>query len=160
MSTEPAHEHAVREATTMGLYLAIVLLAVLIGFGGDGTRDDELTVLWGTAIGLGIAHLFAVRLTAMFAAGGKPTAEDGWAALGIAVAVVVVTTIATIPYLINPETLAASTASSVLLLGVIGVTAFGSARRAEADRRASWAFTLLTVGIAVIVVAVKYALAH
>ena len=36
----PAHEHAVREAVTMALYLAIVLLALEVGFGGG---DDGPT---------------------------------------------------------------------------------------------------------------------
>ena len=61
----------------MGLYLSIVLLSLLIGFGGDGTRAEELQLLWGTSVGLLLAHLFALRLTLWRPARSRVSCSSG-----------------------------------------------------------------------------------
>jgi len=94
------HAHALREAVTMALYLAIVLLSLMVGFGGEGDWQSEVSLIWGTAIGLGIAHLFAFWVTALLAEGTKPETEDWWAALGIAGSVAFIAAVASLPYLI------------------------------------------------------------
>lgn len=144
----------------MSLYLAIVLLAVLVGFGGDDDWVDEVALIWGTAIGLGIAHLFAYRLTAVFAAGGRPVAEDYWAALGIAVAVVATATLATVPYLIWGDTADASTGSSVVLMGLIGLAGYRSVRHAGASTPRALLYTAMVLVGAAMVVLVKFSLTH
>jgi len=73
-------EGALDEAITMGLYLSIVLLSLLVGFGGDAPRVEELRLLWGTSAGLVLAHYFALRLAGVFArAHPKLTREDALA---------------------------------------------------------------------------------
>lgn len=55
-----------READMMGFYLAIALLAALTA-GNDHTAHTQLDVLkvvWGTTIGLGLAHWFAITVSA------------------------------------------------------------------------------------------------
>jgi hypothetical protein len=55
-----------READMMGLYLAIALIAALSA-GKDRAPHTELDVLWivwGTTVGLALAHWFAVILSA------------------------------------------------------------------------------------------------
>lgn len=55
-----------READMMGFYVAIALLAALTA-GNDHTAHTQLDVLkvvWGTTIGLGLAHWFAITVSA------------------------------------------------------------------------------------------------
>lgn len=56
-----------READMMGFYLSIALLAALVGGGNDHeahTQLDVLNVVWGTTIGLALAHWFAIVVSA------------------------------------------------------------------------------------------------
>jgi hypothetical protein len=154
--TEARHE-----AITMGLYISIVLLALLVGFGGDRDRADEVGLLWGTALGLVLAHYYALRLASVFArANPRPTRQD-WSAGGAQLAgAAIVTGIASAPYLLNISTDDASTAASILLLGVTAVTAFASVRRAGRGVGRALAFAGIAVTIAAIVVIVKYVLTH
>lgn len=54
-----------REAEMMGLYVSITLLAVLLTGNDleDHTKLDVLWIVWGTTIGLAIAHWFAMVLS-------------------------------------------------------------------------------------------------
>lgn len=154
--TEARHE-----AITMGLYISIVLLALLVGFGGDRDRADEVGLLWGTALGLVLAHYYALRLASVFArANPRPTRQD-WSAGGAQLAgAASVTGIASIPYLLDISTDDASTAASILLLGVTAVTAFASVRRADQGVGRALAFAGIAVTIAAVIVIVKYLLTH
>ncbi len=143
----------------MGLYLSIVLLALMVGFGGDGNGADELGLLWGTALGLLLAHYFALRLAGIFArAHPAPTQEDWIAGGAQLVGAVVVTGIASVPYLLGAAD--ASTVASVLLLGVTGVTGFLSVLRAGAGVARALIFASIAVGLASVVVIIKYLLTH
>lgn len=145
----------------MGLYLAIVLLSLLVGFGGDGDRGEELRLLWGTALGLVLAHYFAVRLADVFArAVPTPTRDDVARGLAMLLAAMGIAAVASVPYLFDISTLDASTAASVALLAVIGATAFTSVRRAGGPVNRALAFTLIVVAVASVVVTVKYQLTH
>ena len=152
---------AMDEALTMGLSLAIVLLSVLVGFGGDGERAEELRLLWGTALGLVLAHYFAVRLTAVFARSTpRPTRQDAAAGAAMLGAAIAVTGAASVPYLFDISPLQASTVASLLLLALIGATGFISVRRAGGELHRALAFALIVLGLASVVVAGKYQLAH
>lgn len=166
MGTQDGTEHvdvkqARHEAITMGLYASIVLLALLVGFGGDGDRAEELGLLWGTALGLVLAHYFALRLAGVFArANPTPTRED-WIAGGAQLAgAVVVTGIASLPYLLGMSTADAGTVASILLLGVTGVTALLSVRRAGGGIGRALVFSAIAVGLASVVVMIEYTFTH
>jgi hypothetical protein len=67
--TEPAlsevssHEiHLKVEVFTMALYDSIVLLAASVAFHSTISEGQVLELVWGTTIGLTIAHLFAYRI--------------------------------------------------------------------------------------------------
>lgn len=145
----------------MGLYISIVLLALLVGFGGNRDRADEVGLLWGTALGLVLAHYYALRLASVFArASPRPTRQD-WAVGGAQLTgAAIVTAIASAPYLMDIGTDDASTLASILLLGVTAVTAFASVRRADGGVGRALAFAGIAVAIAAVVVVVKYALTH
>jgi len=73
---------------TMVLYLSIVLLATLAALpsGIDGSGEghgtggvhglDLVWLIWGTTIGLALAHWFAFRLTVRAFSGENPTQSD------------------------------------------------------------------------------------
>ena len=145
----------------MGLYISIVLLGLLVGVGGDRDRADEVGLLWGTALGLVLAHYYALRLASVFArADPRPTRQDLSAGGAQLAGAAIVTGIASAPYLLDISTDDASTIASLLLMGVTAVTAFLSVRRADGGVGRAIAFAGIAVAIAAVVVAVKYALTH
>ena len=155
------HEGALDAAITMGLYLSIVLLTLLVGFGGDAAPVDEVQLLWGTSLGLVLAHSFALRLAGVVArAHPRLPREDVLAGSAQLASAIAVTSLASVPYLLDITTLDASSASSLLLLAVIGSTGFFSVRRAGRTVARALAFAVIVVTIALVVVAVKYSLTH
>ena len=155
-----AATHVMRESLTMVLYLAIVLLSVHLARADDADKAEDIALLWGTAIGLGLAHLFAYDLTAIFADRGRMTRVDVLGAVGIAFAVVGTALVASLPYVFIDEPEDASTASTVLLFGLICLTAFSSARRAGANKRWAAVFTVVAAVLAAVTVLIKYTLTH
>lgn len=92
--------HLVREALTMALYLSIVLGAVLAG--GEDNHSNHVRLLWGTGVGLGVAHTFAFRLAAGFTRPNSKTTRDDKLVVGsIVAAVALVCGIASIPFLLR-----------------------------------------------------------
>ena len=154
------HQHARREAVTLGLYLSIVILALLVGLSADDSVEHQMQLIWGTAIGLSVAHLFAYRMTAVFAAGGKMSEEDWYSILGMTIATVVIAGLATVPYLLIDDPLNANTVAMLLLTGVIGFTAYATAKKAGLTGTRAAGYTVLVLVAAAIVVAIKYALTH
>ena len=154
------HQHARREATTLGLYLSIVILALLVGLTAEDSVQHQIQLIWGTAIGLSIAHLFAFRMTAVFAAGGRMDEEDWFSILGMVTATLVIAGLATIPYLWFDDPLDANTLAMVLLLGVIGITGWATAQKAGLSRTRTIAYTAVVLVAAAVVVMIKYTLTH
>jgi len=144
----------------MVLYLAIVLLALLAGFGWEEGAAHQVRLIWGTSIGLGLAHLFAFRMTAVMAAGGRPTGEDYRSILGMAGAVLATSAIATVPYFVLSDPVNANTGASLVLLMLIGLAGYGSARRADATVPRSLLYTGIVLSVAVVVVAIKIFFTH
>ncbi len=156
----PNRAHVAREAVTMLVYLAIVLLVLLAGIGDEEDATRQVALIWGTAIGLGIAHLFAFRLTAVVASGGRPSEEDLRTGLGVAAAVLLVAAVATVPYLFISDPVNASTGANLVLLAVIGAAGYGGARRADLSVPRSLLYTGIVLSAAAVVVAIKFLLAH
>lgn len=112
MSDQPSTESAThelseadelwREATVMALYISIVLLAAIVSLPDSfGSESDKglhtlLFTIWGTTIGLALAHWFAFNVAAVGFRGGRILRHDiaeAGAQLGGAAAVAAVTTI-------------------------------------------------------------------
>src|SRR4051794_3274387 len=77
-----ARAEVLREAVTMGLYVSVVLIAELAAIpethlaGGRVTGPvggQLLALVWGTAVGLAVAHWFAFRLAAPGFRGERPS---------------------------------------------------------------------------------------
>ena len=163
MTQPAAHSHH-QEGMTIALYLAIALLGLLTGWDGNGDALEALGLLWGTTIGLLLAHYFALRLARVFARTRPlPTAEDAREALVLGGAAAAVAGVASLPFVLSallPDLDIGLTASGLLLVGVIGGTGFVSVRRAGGGSRRALAFAALAVLVAAAVVAIKYVLTH
>jgi hypothetical protein len=155
---EARHDPAViRESITMGLYITISLLAVLAAQPhGDATTAAALTVVWGTTLGLTLAHWFAFRLSGRLFAGAELPSHDRMAMVGQAVAAVSVAAIASVPLILYGS--AGLAWSRSLLAGLVGLFAFGTARRHGASSGRALAYALVVVVIALAVAIGKYLL--
>jgi len=125
---------ALREAMTMMLYLSIVLLATLTALpsGTDGGAEGQgatgvhglglVGLIWGTTVGLALAHWFSFRLTARAFGGGNLSDRDalvGFAQLGGAV---LVAGFCTIPVLVvgDSDEIRVTSWVPALIVGVAG----------------------------------------
>lgn len=144
-----------REAYTMALYVAICLLGVLTAVAerADAGHVSVFKLVWGTTVGLALAHWFAFRLSARLVAGGtfgRHEAESAAAQLAGALAVAV---LATVPIAILPATSELDVVR-LLLAGVVAGVGFAVARAAGAGtaRSAIYAATILVVAVAIAIV--------
>ncbi len=145
-----------RESLTMGLYITISLLAVLSAKPHGGETAAALTLIWGTTLGLILAHWVAFQLTARLFAGGRLPSHDRIAMVGQAVAALGVACLASVPLLISAN--AGPALSRGVLAGLIGLFAFGAARRHGGSGGRATAYALIVVAIALAVAVAKYLL--
>jgi hypothetical protein len=147
----------IRESITMGLYITISLLAVLTALPhGVTTGAVALTVVWGTTLGLTLAHWLAFQLTARLFAGAELSPHDRMAAVGQALAAVGVAAVASVPLILYAR--AGLVLARTLLAGLVGLVAFGAARRHGASVGRALIYGLVVVVIALAVAIGKYLL--
>ena len=115
-----------REASTMAFYVAVCLIAALVAL-DDDRRLATVGIVWGTTIGLALAHLFAFRLAARLVGGGRIDTHEASLVVAQLTGAVVVAVIATIPVLIFPAPTDAD-ATRLVLSGFIGLAAFATGR--------------------------------
>jgi len=143
----------------MGLYVSITLLAALAVTGdGDGS-EDVLAIVWGTTIGLALAHWFAfdlvVRLVDPTPQPSHVTRELVFELLGaFAVAVM-----ATITLILAPTHLERQAVRAVMV-GAIGLVTFIEARAYGASWRRAAAYGAIALLLASLVAGVKHELTH
>ncbi len=132
----------------MGLYVCITVLAALtLGPDHAGqSQGDVLRVVWGTTVGLSLAHWFAVAVSARIA----PDPEDQHtplerftAQMGMALAVAVTTTVVVVALPVDVERLGARLTASAFIGLIVGWESHhsGSSR----PRALAYAFVGLTV---------------
>lgn len=136
---------ALREAMTMVLYLSIVLLATFAalptgsGDGGEGHESSGVHglglvgLIWGTTIGLALAHWFAFRLTARAFGGGSVSEKDLRVGLAQMAGAVLVAVLCTIPVLVfgHTDEIRLTTFMPALIVGVAGYFVARTAGRAK-----------------------------
>jgi hypothetical protein len=146
----------VRETSVMVLYLSVVLLAALAvlpsGY-NELDRDDGphvIAIVWGTTVGLALAHWFAFRLATSALGGGVPSRHD--VSLGIAqvLGAAVVAAATTIVVVLVPAR-SDVVAAAFVPAGFIGASGYGVARAAG---RSTWrsvvaGAVVLVLGVAV-----------
>lgn len=160
MSASSNHpSSAPRDSLEMGLYLTVVLISLVVGLESALVEEGELLVIWGSAIGLTLAHIFSFRIAQVYEHGASLT--GGWrsiaamfaAAFGVAV-------LATIPYVIPTGSVAPSSVATILLLGVVAVAAYLAARSRGWRALPTVAYILWILLLASVVAVVKFFLTH
>jgi hypothetical protein len=150
-------DHARREAVTMALYLGVVLGAeVLVIDDHVDRRLAALGIIWGSTLGLTLAHIFAFDLSSRLFSGGIVDAEAARSIglqLGTAVAVALALSV---PFLFL-DTDSALAVDAYLIVLFIGATAFAVARAGRLERWRALGFTGVVVAIAAAVVGIKIA---
>ena len=154
----PVPNEAVREAVTMVLYVCIVLAAEFVAAGTQATSERlALEVIWGTAVGLALAHVFAFNLAAKLLTGGRLSPEvraAAWAQLAAAAGLALVVSIPFVLFPLEP----ALRVSAFVVAALIGVAAFAASRGSGAGRTRALVDGLIALAIAVAVVSVKVGL--
>jgi hypothetical protein len=143
-----------KEAYAMGLYVAICLLAALTAVTehDDGKDIDVLKIVWGTTVGLAVAHWFAFRVSARLVAAGRIRRHDAETAVAQFVGAVAVALLATLPVLLLPVSSELDVARWILA-GFVGIVGYAVARSGDASRRRS-----VVYGLSVLIVAAGVAL--
>src|SRR3954471_24175246 len=155
-----AEHHLRREALTMGLYVSITLLAALTATIGEKTsRRDVLAIVWGTTVGLALAHWLAFGLAVRLV---HPTSDNRdldrqlMAQLGAAATVAA---IATIPVLVLPVHLGGQGARFATA-ATMGVVTYGEGRTFGASRAKAVGFAAVALALGLTVAGIKYGLGH
>jgi hypothetical protein len=158
--TDQIHpDHLLKEGWTMALYVAICLIAALTALANvTAVPGHILGLVWGTTVGLAVAHVFAFRIAGRLVHDGDLPRADRiisgvqWAAAA-AVAVVV-----SVPVLLAP-TVHEITWARYPCAAIIGGVGYMVARGAERSRIRSVLFGLGVLVAAFGVAALKHALA-
>jgi hypothetical protein len=142
----------------MVLYVCVVLAAEFVAGGHDVQSERfAVEVIWGTAVGLALAHVFAFNLAAKLLIGGHLSPEVRAAAWAQLAAAAIVAFVVTIPFILFTLDRALRV-SAFLVTGLIGVAAYAASRGSGAGRTRSLVDGLIALAIAVVVVSIKVAL--
>ncbi|MEZ5380556.1 MAG: hypothetical protein R2754_02030 [Microthrixaceae bacterium] len=126
----PSHEQSPgeelrKEGSTMALYVAVCLLAGLMAVpdavGHHGVR--VIGIVWGTTIGLTLAHLFAFRLSSRLVSHGRVDPHDVRVGAAQLAGATLVAMICTVPILFLSET-AELDAVRLLLAAFVAVVGY------------------------------------
>jgi hypothetical protein len=158
-SSETSPVEVRKEAFTMALYVAVCLLAALAAVPGAPDRRDVsvLVVIWGTTVGLALAHWFAFGLSARLVAAGTVRRHDAAAVVSQLVGAAAVAVLATAPVVLLPE---ASELHLVryTLAGFIGAVGFAVARSSGATTSRAAVYAGLVLILAVTIAGLKHVL--
>ncbi|HEX9506339.1 MAG TPA: hypothetical protein VGA62_10080 [Acidimicrobiia bacterium] len=161
------HAEIRREAATMVFYVSVVEIAEFAALPEDHFSHGVVTgpvgmqllaIVWGTAVGLAIAHWFAFRIAAPAFRGDHPTRRDiqiGLAQLGGAAFVAAVSSL---PVLLLSNVRAQETTGDVPAL-IIGVIGYVVARASGRTRGPSVMYGVAALALGVGVALLKSALA-
>jgi hypothetical protein len=142
-----------REAYTMAFYVAVCLIAALLAIDSD-VHQPTLVIIWGTAIGLAVAHLFAFRLAGRLVGTAQADPELARLASAQLAGAAAVAAIATVPAVLVPPPHDVEV-SRLVLSGVIGLGAYVVARASGAGKLRSTVFGLSVLAAGVTVALVK-----
>jgi hypothetical protein len=148
-----------REAAIMILYVAIVEIATLAALPESNLHHGRTTgtvggallaVVWGTAIGLALAHWFAFQVAARAFRGERHTDLDTRIALAQLGGAVLVAALSSLPALVFSDLTARQTTGDVPA-ALVGVVGYLLARRAGSSRLKStfYGATVCTLGVLV-----------
>jgi hypothetical protein len=170
VSTDVADEHRVdlwREAATMVLYVSVVEIAEFAslpeihgehGVVTGSVSGQLLAIVWGTSVGLALAHWFAFRIAAPAFRGGRPTRLDTQIGLVQLAGAAFVAVLASLPALLLSPAHAQETTADVpaVLIGIVG---YLIARATGRSRLRAAVYGALTLALGVLVALIKAKLA-
>ncbi len=144
----------------MSLYIAISLLAALLAVSdGHGRGDAEVAgIIWGTTIGLALAHLFAFRVSARLVGAGEIHAHDAQVAVAQLVGAALVAALCTIPVVV----LAASSeldAVRLVLAGYVALVGYYVAMSNGSTRARAVTYAAIVLACALAIAITKNVLA-
>ncbi len=144
-----------KEASIMALYVAVCLLAAMIALDDNAGQGHVRAFgrVWGTTIGLALAHAFAFRASARLSASGRFSAHEARVVGAQLAGALVVAAIASFPVVLFDATTEFDVARAVIavLIGVMGylIGRFGGAR---GFRSLGYAGAVLLFAVAVAVI--------
>jgi hypothetical protein len=153
-SDDPEAVELLKEAWVMALYVAVCLLAALTAVAENASDGHvrAIGIVWGTTIGLTLAHAFAFRVSARIVAQGRVRSSDRRTIGAQLAGATGVAVLATIPILLWPATAEFDAARWVLAL-FISFVGFEVARSSGAGRGRSslYGATLLASAVTIAV---------
>jgi hypothetical protein len=152
-------DHLRREGWTMALYVAVCLIAALTALVNVlAVPGQVLGVVWGTTVGLALAHLFAFRIAGRLVHEGRLPKSDQIVGAVQLCAAAAVAVLVSIPVLIAQPVNELNWARYTCA-GIIGVVGYGAARGAEQGRMRALIFGISVLVIAIVIAAIKHRLA-
>jgi hypothetical protein len=138
--------------------LAVCLIAALTALeSAIAIPGRVMGLVWGTTIGLALAHLFAFRIAGRLVHDGRISKRDRIVSGIQLAAAAAVAVIVTVPVLIAPPDSELDWAR-FMCAGIIGAGGYGVARGAEQNRIRSLAFATGVLAVALVVAGIKHAL--
>src|SRR5215475_9491349 len=152
-----------REAIVMVLYVSIVEIAELAAIPEEHFAHGRVTgavggqllaILWGTAVGLALAHWFAFQFAAPLLRGERPTRRAAIIGVAQVGGAVFVAAVSSFPVLFLSDVRAQETTGDVPAV-LIGIVAYVIARIAGRPRVAACLYGLTALALGVLVALVK-----
>jgi hypothetical protein len=141
----------------MALYVAICLLAALAAVSESAAEDHAFEIVWGTTVGLALAHWLAFGVSARLVAAGQVRRHDAQAAVAQPLGAAAVAPLATVPALIFPASVELDVVELVLAC-FIAFVGYAVSRSSGANRVRSFVYGATLLIVAGVVVVVKIAL--
>jgi hypothetical protein len=152
-------DHLRKEGWTMALYVAICLIAALTALANVTSVPGHIMgLVWGTTVGLAVAHVFAFRIAGRLVHEGELPKADRIISVVQLAAAAAVALIVSVPVLLAP-TVYEITWARYTCAAIIGVVGYLVARGAERSRIRSMVFGIAVLVAAFAVAALKHALA-
>lgn len=148
-----------REATTMALYVAILLLAALAATTTDLEGAQLLALIWGSTLGVALAHWFSFTVAARMLTHAESHVSPGRLVRAQMLAAAAVALGASMPILFLPDD-AEHQGAVLLTAGSIGAVVYAQSRWSGASAGRSVAVAGVALAAGLIVAVVKIALLH
>lgn len=147
-----------REVVVVAFYVSVTLAAELAAASSDDSKRVLVAALWGTAVGLALAHWYAQTITAAIARGAFHTSDaaEGLREVGAAVGVAF---ILSLPFLVFETPTALVFSRWGVVLGSAAI-ALALARSAGAGWTRAMTEAAIVFAIGVAVIETKAALSH
>ncbi len=145
-----------KEGYTMSLYIAISLLAALLAISNsEGRGDAEVAgIIWGTTIGLALAHLFAFRLSSRLVGAGDIHPHDAQIAGAQLAGAAMVAVLCTIPVVLMSQA-SELDAVRLVLAGYVSLVGYQVAMSNGSTRARALIYASIVLAVALAIAVAK-----